>query len=105
MKIDELIQQGEEFRGNLNLGNLENIVEWLGESQLYVETKYKSLDFTKEFCSTCKSFYNYIQSDHMFIEEYYLQLLGSLKACKNHEEYLKSEKNKQSEKINQFKMK
>lgn len=96
MRIDDLIQQGEHLKNNLNKSNYDEIINWIAKSQLYVETKYKSLEFTKGFCSVAVAFKNLIVSEEMYDEKYFIQLLESLKSCKDHEEY-------QLRKIEEFK--
>ncbi|EIJ81768.1 hypothetical protein PB1_02475 [Bacillus methanolicus PB1] len=88
MEIKKLIQEGEDLKYNLNKSNYEKIIDWIRKSQSYVETKYNGIEFTKTFCSTAKSFINIVQSQELYNEEYFTQLISSLKECKEYEAFL-----------------
>ncbi|UQD51464.1 hypothetical protein C0971_05115 [Bacillus methanolicus] len=88
MEIKKLIQEGEELKNNLNKSNYEKIMDWIRNSQSYVETKYKAVEFTKTFRSTAENFINMIQSQETYNEDYFNQLIISLKECKDYEAFL-----------------
>ncbi|MDE3838267.1 hypothetical protein C0966_02570 [Bacillus methanolicus] len=88
MEIKKLIQEGEELKNNLDKSNYEKIIEWIKNSQSYLETKYKAVEFTMVFSSTAETFINLIKSQEIFNEEYFTQLIISLKECKEYEAFL-----------------
>ncbi|WP_449619972.1 hypothetical protein [Robertmurraya sp. Marseille-Q9965] len=85
-RIISLIEQGEQIRNSLNDENLNQIYKWLSESQLYVETKYPKLEFTKSFNSDVDNFKSQASHYDIIDESNFDRILSSLKGVKAHEE-------------------
>ncbi|MGG4434249.1 hypothetical protein AAXE64_06785 [Priestia megaterium] len=87
MKLTELVTIGEQLESNLNAEHRDDILKWVKFSQLYVEDNYKTLTFTKQFCSTSEAMIQSIHSYEVYSDSFFSELLSSMKACQEYEEF------------------
>lgn len=85
-RINSLIEQGNQIKDNLNEDNLSQVYKWLSESQLYVETKYSKLEFTKSFISEVESFKLQSSNYGIIDASNFNRILSSLEGVKAHED-------------------
>ncbi|MFJ3386769.1 hypothetical protein [Lysinibacillus sp. NPDC086135] len=86
MNIEQLIQRGLGFKGNINKTTFTNFSEWTTECTLYLQDKYNSNDSTKQFIEKSNSIIDIYLSEEIVLEDTLNYIIGLLQGVKNHEE-------------------
>lgn len=102
-RINYLVEEGNKLKVDFSKEKANDVSKWLAELQLFVETTYPKLEFTKSLIGEIQGFKNSMIGYEIFDSSSLERLVSIMEGVKTHVEYEVSKKDEFKSMINQMK--